>query len=135
MTEVTLPLWVLLLFGVAVLVGFTMFAARMSKLYMAISIYCTVIANMLTDSDRALEWARAGRAQVDRLGLWLTREDAEVAHADGRYLMHRAGGGTEGGEGPMSWDALSMLAAGARLAEEQIWEQTRPTSDEDEGDG
>lgn len=48
----------------------------------------------------------------------------EVATPEGRYLAHRAGGGSDGQEAPLAWTALGMLRSGAALAEQQIREES-----------
>lgn len=45
----------------------------------------------------------------------------DVAGADGtRGLQHRAGGGAEGHDAPMTWTVLGMLTAAADLARAQM---------------
>lgn len=49
---------------------------------------------------------------------------------DVRYLAHRAGGGTDGGDAPMAWTALGMLRSSMKLAEAQLYDQTRDADDD-----
>jgi hypothetical protein len=52
---------------------------------------------------------------------------------DIRYLAHRAGGGADGTDAPMTWQALGMLEASAQLASDQVRECTvRAEDDEDD---
>lgn len=53
---------------------------------------------------------------------------------DVRYLAHRAGGGADGSDAPMSWTALGMLQASVRLAEDQLRDCSVDADDEDEDD-
>jgi hypothetical protein len=51
---------------------------------------------------------------------------------DVRYLAHRAGGGADGTDAPMTWQALGMLEASAQLAGDQVRACTFDADDEDE---
>lgn len=51
---------------------------------------------------------------------------------DVRYLAHRAGGGVDGADAPMTWHALGMLEAGAKLAADQVRECTYFVGDDDD---
>lgn len=54
----------------------------------------------------------------------------DVAGADGsRYLAHRAGGGHDGGDGPMAWTALGMLETAAGTARAQLHDMTTELED------
>jgi hypothetical protein len=53
---------------------------------------------------------------------------------DVRYLAHRAGGGADGTDAPMSWQALGMLEASANLAADQVRECTISAEDEEDED-
>lgn len=52
---------------------------------------------------------------------------------DTRYLAHRAGGGFDGTENPMTWTALGMLEASVGVAREQLSVSTEePPEDDDD---
>jgi hypothetical protein len=75
------------------------------------------LAEYLDDGELALSWVLV----------------IDVAGMDGeRYLAHRAGGGADGTDSPISWAALGMLQAAARVAEQQVLEATLG-EDEEEG--
>lgn len=54
---------------------------------------------------------------------------------DTRYLAHRAGGGIDGTDRPMSWHALGMMKAGVMMAERQVSDATWPLGDDDDEHG
>jgi hypothetical protein len=51
---------------------------------------------------------------------------------DTRYLAHRAGGGADGTDAPMSWTALGMLEASVALATDQVRECSIQPGEDDE---
>jgi hypothetical protein len=51
---------------------------------------------------------------------------------DRRYLAHRAGGGADGTDRPMSWTALGMLRASVGIAERQLEAATVDADEEDD---
>lgn len=51
---------------------------------------------------------------------------------DTRYLAHRAGGGIDGTDKPLVWQALGMIASALAVAEDQLRDNTADTEDEDE---
>lgn len=80
--------------------------------------------------DALREYLEEGELAIS----WVVTIDV-VGVDGGRYLLHRAGGGHDGTDGPMSWTALGMLRASARLAEDQVAEQSPELGDEDEPGG
>ncbi len=56
---------------------------------------------------------------------------SDVVRADGtRFVAHRAGGGHDGTERPMTWTALGMLSAAEAVAKSQILGSTEDAEDE-----
>lgn len=51
---------------------------------------------------------------------------------DLRYLAHRAGGGFDGTDPPMTWTALGMLRASVQVAEQQLIDTTVTFDEDDE---
>ena len=51
---------------------------------------------------------------------------------DTRYLAHRAGGGADGTDAPMTWQALGMLEASAQLAADQVRDCTVSAEDDED---
>jgi hypothetical protein len=89
---------------------------------------------ILGDKHKQVHQAIQGMLEDGELAIcWVLTID--VAGPDGdRYLAHRGGGGIDGEDAPMSWTALGMLRAAARIAEDQVIESTADTEDDDEED-
>lgn len=55
---------------------------------------------------------------------------AEIARPDGNHLIHRAGGGFDGTDSPMTWAAIGMLRSASAVAEAELVEDTEETDGE-----
>jgi hypothetical protein len=86
------------------------------------------------DAQRRVHEAIGALLDDDEFALtWVLTVD--VAGPEGRrYLAHRAGGGADGTESPMSWVVLGMTRASAALAEQQVFDCTLDSDDEPENE-
>jgi hypothetical protein len=79
------------------------------------------------DAQQAVHDAVGGLLDDDEIAIsWTLTID--VAGPDARrYLAHRAGGGHDGHERPMTWAAIGMLRASLLVAEQQLTDTTDET--------
>jgi len=77
------------------------------------------ITSMLDEGEIAIHWVLI----------------AEIAGPNNtRYLAHRAGGGIDGSEAPMTWTAYGMLRASMDVAAQQLLQMTFDLGEDEESE-
>lgn len=89
---------------------------------------------MTDEAAKAVHQAIGGLLDEGEIAIsWVLVVDV-AGPDDTRYLAHRGGGGHDGLEKPMCWNALGMLRASVLSAEELVTDRTVDREDPDEPD-
>jgi hypothetical protein len=93
-----------------------------------------LVAGVTDEAAKAVHQALTDSLDEGEIAIsWVVTIDV-AGPKDVRYLAHRAGGGADGTDAPMTWQALGMLEASAQLAADQVRECTI-SADEEEDEG